>query len=329
MFFTPLTKFHIRWDAYRDRIHNLPAAGATALSPSEQRIQAAVNIAIRNLQKRYARVAEPLKQRLKTAIDQLEAVETREWKRTVDRLGRWQEQVTFGKWGHRLLMAALTIGEAAFNVLAFAVSGEATLFTTGLALGVSVAIPALAFAAGVVARQYEPRSRKVMWVIGLSTAALVMLFVVNELRASYLIKAGASGAPWFTATLAYFLINVGLFIAAAVITYLSKDPDADFMRAKHRIEASKRRVARLQGRLNELSERLKHEAKMYWEAGRQLIALYRACNSRGREETPGYFQDDSRPNHHVRFVDVQPAQLPVYQEASNHTLPPAGASGLQ
>lgn len=325
MLISRLTKFHIRRDARNDRRHDLPAATARALSPSEQRIQAAVNLGIRALQKKHVRVAEPLRQKLKAAIEQLHNVEVPEWQRTVERLGRRQEQVTFGKWGHRLLMTVLTIGEAGFNVLAFAVSGEATIFSVGMALAVTAAIPTLAFAAGVAARQYEPKSRKLSWIAGSSTMAIIMLFVVNHLRVNYLRTTGASDSPWFSTTVAYFAINVGIYVAAAVITYLSKDPDAEFMRAKQRVEARRRQVAALQGLLNALTQRLLHEAKMYWEAGRQAIAYYRAHNSRGRgDQVPAYFTDDTERNHQVSFVDVTPTGLPASAQELLKKLSPAG-----
>ena len=316
-----LTRFEIWLDAWRDRRHNLPAPNAQALGPAERKIQAAVNLTIRSLQDQYAKASEPLKARLTAAREQLRKVELPEWDRIVKKTGRHQEDVTLGAFTHHLLMAILSIGEGSFNVLAFAISGEATIFSVGMALAVTLSIPLLAFGAGVAARQFEPRRRKVWWTVGLSTVAILMLFVINQLRVSYLNdQRGLAGdAPWFANTMAYFAINIGVYLAAAVITYLSKDPDQGFVKAKRRVEAKKAKIAQFLGQLNGLAERLVHQVNMLHEGGHQAIAFYRAHNRRGRQEVPAYYDDDRDRNHYVSFVEVSAEHFD--EEPANHHAP--------
>lgn len=314
MFQRTLTYARIRRLAVRDRKHNEPSSRQTALSPSEQRIQGAVNLRIRALQDAYAKQAEPLKTKLRDAMRRSGQVDQPEWQRNVERTGRFQEQTTLGQFGHHLLMTCLTIGEIGFNVLAFATSGEATIFSIGMALAVTVAIPTLAYAAGLAARQYDPLSRKIKWVAGLSLVAVTMLFVINEMRVAYLNTQNGGDSPWFTTTLAYFAINVGCYVAGAVVTYLSKDPDAQFARAKERLEGGKQRIAQLRGRLNEMTKRLDHQSRMAQEAGLQAISGYRSENRLGRDDLPAYYDDDTQPHHRVAFVEVVPDELEAFQE---------------
>lgn len=66
-----LGRITVWFNAVRDRRHGLPAPAATGLSAMEQRIQGAVNLAVRSLQARYFKAAERLKARLAAAVDAL------------------------------------------------------------------------------------------------------------------------------------------------------------------------------------------------------------------------------------------------------------------
>lgn len=299
-----LSRCALWWNAWRDRRNDLPAPEATGLSDTERRVQAAANLSIRDLHARYARIAEPLKSRLTASLDELTSRVRPEFDRLVEKTGRRQERVHLTPTAHRVLMAILSIGEAAFNVVVFGVFGENLLFTIMMALGVAVAIPLIAYKTGVALRQYEG-ARQVRWVAGGTTLAVMTLAGINWVRVRYLI---ASGADASTTTgglpVAYLLVNLVIFAAAVFVTFLSKDPEEGFVEAKDRLEHLEAEITMLKGHLHELGEGLLHDVEGVHEAGHQAIAYYRTVNRRGRSTVPAYFNDDEAPNNRVDFATV-------------------------
>lgn len=299
----------IRLEAWRDRKANVPSPSAKALSEVERRIQGAVNSSIRTLEDAHAKKSEPLKASLRASEEQLVKVELPEWEAAIQRTDRRQEDVTFGALWSFVIMFGLIAGETAFNLLAFSASPQETrIFSMGLGLAVSIAIPMLAHATGIAARQYQPMRRKLLWVVSWSIAALAIIWVVNILRASHLnAEASATGGTGlFTSAWIYFGLNAGVFAAAALVTYFSKDSDAAFVKAKGRVEKRKAQISKLEGRLSELKARLRHQANRLRDSGQQAISVYRTVNRRGRKEVPAYFDDDSDPNNIVKFVELEP-----------------------
>jgi uncharacterized membrane protein len=315
MRFRPLTRTQIWFDALLDRRHNLPAVNATGLSSSEMAIQAAVNISIRALEQAHAKSVEPLKLQLAFSREQLLHVELPEWERLVAKTGRRQEDVAIRPMTHHVLMALLSVGEAAFNVVAFAVFGEAVILSAAMALAVALAIPILAHHAGMALRQYTPLARKARWATTLSGVALATLVAINQLRVSYL---HAEGSQTSVAASQYFVINVSVFAAACLLTYLATDPEPGFIEAKRRVERRKADVAATSGRLRELARVLILEIDMHREGGAQAIAWYRGVNRRGRNGVPQYFDDANAPSHRVGFVDIHPDRVDPLDEVSAH-----------
>lgn len=305
-----LSRLVIWFNARRDRRHNIPAPQATALSAMEHRIQAAVNLAVRQLQAQYVKAAEGPKARLTAATNQLERNDQPEFDRQVSKTGRRQEHVSIGSRTHSVLMTALTLGEAAFNVVVFSVFREATIFSILMALAVAVAVPVLAYNTGVALRQYEPLGRKLRWVLTLSLIAIATLGGINWIRVTYLrSRQGAAGVDDSTLTVCYFLINLSVFVAACLVTYASKDPETGFVEAKGTVEGRRAEIAALRGRLNKLASKLVHDAQLAHEAGHQAIAYYRGVNRRGRQDVPPYFDDEAAKNHRLTFVDVTPERF--------------------
>jgi hypothetical protein len=313
-----LSRFVIWFNARRDRRHNVPAPNATALSAMEQRIQAAVNLQVRSLQAVYVKAAEGPKARLTAAVDELRRDHRPEFDRHVEKTGRRQEHVSLTSRMHSALMTALTLGEAAFNVVVFAVFREATIFSILMALAVAVAIPVLAYNTGVALRQYEPLGRKLRWVLTLSFIAVITLGGINWIRVTYLrARPTTIAVDDSTLTICYFLINLSVFAAACLVTYASKDPVTGFVEAKNTVEARQAEIAKLRGRLNTLAAQLVHDVQLAHEAGHQVIAYYRGVNRRGRLEVPKYFDDESAVNHRVKFADVTPERFDEGQQESN------------
>ena len=311
-----LSRLTLWWNAWRDRRHDLPAPAATGLSDTERRVQAAVNLTVRDLHAGYSRLAEPPKARLAAACNELETRSRPEFDRLALKAGRLQERVHLSGGAHWFLMSILSIGEAAFNLVVFGVFGENLLLTVLMALGVAFAIPLIAFQTGVALRQYEG-ARRVRWVVGGTALAAITLAGINWVRVTYLVASGADpsttsrGLP-----IAYLLVNLVIFAAAVVVTYLSKDPEEGFMKAKTSMERLESEIAVLRGRLHELGEGLLHDIEAAHEAGHQAVAYYRTVNRRGRAAVPAYFDDEGAPNHRVTFATVSVPRFdqPALQE---------------
>lgn len=302
---TTLRWFQVWKEARKDRSADIPAPHAIALSPTEKRIVATTNLTLKALQDQHAKRSRPMRANLDRTLEQLSKVEEPAWDQVVHRTKRTQEDVTIGSFAHHLLMSAFVLGEGAFNAVAFAATGEPTIFSLMMAVPLTIAIPLLAYKAGVAARQYEPLKRQAIWVVSLTGAAAAGTWIVNTLRVSYLESQHIGDtATWVPTTLSYAVLNMIVFLAATIVTCLATDSDGAFVRAKKRFERQKTRVSRLRGELAQLQDRLVHQAEMIRQAGHQFIQFYRAVNRRGRSGVPAYFDDDAVRHHEPEFAEV-------------------------
>lgn len=106
-------------------------------------------------------------------------------------------------------------------------------------------------------------------------------------------------------TITYLLINVAVFAAAVLVTYLSKDPEPTFLAVRQRLLGRLERIAHLRGQLNQLTGELRHEVETIHESGHQAINYYRMVNRRKRHSVPDYFDNDEAKNHRVKFVEIE------------------------
>ena len=212
---------------------------------------------------------------------------------------------------HLVLLGLLTVGETAFNLVAFNVFREPAFYTALMALAVGVAIPLCAWAIGVWVRQWPPpwwvTAAKLVVVAGVVVAVLVG---INRVRLAYL----QEQAPEFVGahpelSLAFFTVNIVILVAAALVTYLAHDPEPGFAEAKAKVDWCNAAICKIEGRLDQLANALRTEAEMAKEAGWQLMAYYRMVNRRRREHVPRYFDHDTEKNYQPEFVEVTVGQF--------------------
>lgn len=300
----------LRWrvgtwrDARLDARRDLPAPETTVLGESERQIQAAVNRSIRTAQQRYASKANPLNSerlRLRSAL-------TRSFRPELDaleqRTGRRDVRSHIGHSLHLVLLLLLTVGEGAFNLVAFNVFQEPAYYTILMALAVSLAIPICAWSVGVWVRQWpRPAWRTALKVVTVTGVLVAVLLGINEVRIAYL---QAQAAEFVAAhpelSQAFLAVNLVILVAAMLVTYLAHDPEPGFAQARKRVHASELRLQRLDGVLGQLAAGLRAEAEMAKEAGLELIAYYRLLNRRGRDSCPRYYDEPSEPAHEPQFV---------------------------
>jgi hypothetical protein len=268
-------------------------------------------MAIRDAEQHYLREADPLEARLSELREELKKIYQPEYEKLQQRMGRWDVRIYTSHATHLALLALLTIGELAFNLVVFNVFQEPAVYTALMALAIGVAIPLCAWAVGVWVRQWPPP----WWVtaakiVVVTAVVMAVLAGINQIRLGYL----AEQDPKFTAahpelTVAFFTVNIVILVAAAVSTYLAYDPEPGFAEAKSNVDRCNARIRTVAGRLDQLANAVRTEVEMAKEAGWQLMAYYRMVNRRGREQVPAYYDDDNDKNHRPAFVEVITTQI--------------------
>ena len=132
--------------------------------------------------------------------------------------------ISLGTFGYALILIAIALGEAAFNMVAFEVFGEAKLFTLLMVLGVVIVLPLMAHVVGMKWCQINSTNYLRSSIV-IASAIIIMLgalWEINKIRLDYL---GASnvGLAGTLPTEAYFLINILIFAGAVYASYLAHD----------------------------------------------------------------------------------------------------------
>ena len=307
----------IWWNARLDAQKQLPSSEATALSDTERQIQGTANIEITNAWRSYARRAKPLAARLAAVKKALEEIYEPEYERLRELTGRSDVLVHISRTTHLLLLAVLSIGEAAFNLVAFNVFREPAFYTLIMAIAVSLAIPICASVVGLWVRQWpEPKARtavKIAVVLGILLGALLG---VNWLRMAYVEELAPEfakshpGLSWI-----FLAVNLVVLAAATVMSYVAHDPEPGFAEAKYKADRHRATVHELEGELGRLKEELRTAVELAKEKGWQLIGYYRIINRRYRPSPPQYFDDETDANHRPLFAKITDLyQSPVETE---------------
>jgi hypothetical protein len=135
------TTARIWWNARLDAKHRLPQSDSTVLGDTERQIQAATNQEIRHAWRAYAAAAKPRDARLARLKKALAEIYQPEYERLCESTGRSDVLVYIPRSVHLALLALLSLGEAAFNLVAFNVFREPAFYTLLMAGAVSLAIP--------------------------------------------------------------------------------------------------------------------------------------------------------------------------------------------
>jgi len=287
------------WNAMRDRRAGLPAPEAKWIGDSEAQIVAAVDAWTRRREERYHCAAEPRLRALAQVGAQLETIDLPHYRLLVERTGRTHEELVLSAAWHRLLLAVLTVGELAFNMIVFLVFGESTLLTWAMAAAVGLGLPATAAFLGADLRQTRWTAPRIAgWAVVLTVVGIT-LAGINYVRTSYLSVNGQSEFVAANAglTLAYFAINMFVFVAATLASCYGKDPQRGFVEAKGRIERGQRLLAVNTAALNRLGRELRSAAAQQHALGLALICRYRSINRRRRSAVPAYFDDAALTAH--------------------------------
>lgn len=318
------------WNARLDAWKNIPSPDAKALSETERQIQAAVNVTIRDAEQRFTAKTDPLEGKLAALQKAFQDIYEPEFKRLQEKTGRRDVQIYLAHRVNLVLLALLTIGELAFNVVAFNVFQEPAFYTLLMAAAVGVSIPICAYLVGIWIRQWPPPWWKTAAKLIAVVAILVgVLIGMNRVRIAYL----EDLAPEFAKahpelSMAFFAINILVLLGAAVVTYLAYDPEPGFAEAEAKVEWCSSAMRAIEGKLDGLGNAFRTEVEMAKESGHSLMAYYRSVNRRWREKVPRYFDDDEDKNYRPDFAPVRevvqyhagPSPLPTPAAASSPEL---------
>ena len=300
-----MRRIWVWWNARLDARLDLPSREARALGDSEEQIRSAVNLSIRDAEESFGRRARPRESKLAAIRQRVEDIYQPEFERLAQKIGRREVQVHMSRFGHWILLALLTLGEMAFNLVAFNIFREPALQTALMALAVVLAIPLCALAVGVWVRQWpQPWWGTLIKLMVLLATLAAVLVGINRVRLAYLREL----APGFVdnhpeLTWAFFVVNVVVLVGAALVTYLAHDPEPGFAEIKRKLEYARRKEHAIEGRLNVLRTRLVWSSEFAKEAGWQLMAYYRTVNRRRRTSpVPKYFDDENDHNHRPVFI---------------------------
>lgn len=316
------------WNARLDGKKNIPPPEAIAVSEIERQIQTAVNTTIRGAEQRYTSRADPLESKLAELRKSMQEIYEPEYNRLQQKAGRRDVLIYMSRSTHLALLFLLTVGEMAFNLVAFNVFQEPAIFTALMALAIGVAIPLCAWGVGVWVRQWPPpwwnTAAKLVVVVGAMVGVLVG---INQVRLAYLVEL----APEFAKVhpelgLAFFAVNIVILVAAALATYLGHDPEQGFAEAKANVGWCNWAMRRIEGKLDALANAFRTEVEMAKEGGWQLMAYYRMINRRRRDRVPQYFDDDTNKNYRPEFAHVrEAAQYHASPETAGAALTEASA----
>jgi hypothetical protein len=300
------TTARIWWNARRDAERQLPPSTATALGDTERQIQATANMEIRSAWRSYSRKSRPRAGRLTALKKALHELYEPEYERLCEETGRSDVLVYIPRAVHLVLLAALSLGEAAFNMVAFNVFREPAFYTVLMAGAVSLAIPICAWVLGIWLRQWpEPHARTAVKVVVLSATVVGAVVGINWLRAAYVAELAPDFAKAHPGLSVVFLaVNLVVLAAAVVVSYLSHDPEPGFAEAKAKVDAHRIVVHALEGELEALAEEFRSAMELAKERGWQRIGYYRMVNRRYRPAPPAYFDNETDKHHRPQFVEV-------------------------
>lgn len=209
-----------------------------------------------------------------------------------------------------VLLLAIAVVEVPLNTVVFQLFGEKELFTIMTALGLAIVLPVCAHFVGGMLKQGFLKDGKftthTLGIILLNVAAIGSLAGVAYIREKYFEGSGVQqllgvSIDFTTITVIFFMINLLIYLVAAVGSYIAHDPLATKYRlelraAKNLLKNAKNKVNLLEQRKQQTQERLhsiaamreksfestQHEAKEICDIAQKLMSHYHTHNMRQR-----------------------------------------------
>ncbi len=300
--FTSISRSRIEAEGERDGEKNIPEMGSYQPAQFEQALLARGEVAA---QKKYERasiriaklqpVFENLKKHLEILKSRIDIIEKGYGARKKE-LGR-DVAAPFPYMYHVYLIVFLAVGEFPLNTIVFRLFGEAEYLTYIMASTLAVTIPLLGLFIGVHIRQSIPRLAGNI-VIGLIIpisvgAALVSVSMMRNTYMSSQFAENAASAGGNYLAYALFALNMLVFCAAVVSSYVAHDPDEKLDNLRkglifldRRANSARRKLMRIATQINGEIKRAQSQVQQVRSRTTEYVALYRQANMRARNLLP-------------------------------------------
>lgn len=301
--FTGITRRRIAAEGEKDGEKNIPEMGSYAPAQFEQALLARGE---REVQRRYERASirvaklQPFfqahKKRLEVMTSRLNAL-VEKFEARQRELGR-DVAAPFPYMYHIYLILFLAIGEFPLNTIVFRLFGESEFLTYIMASTLAITIPLLGLFIGVHIRQSVPplAGRIVIGLIIPSSvgAALVSVSMMrNTYVSSQFSVENAASTDGNYLAYALFSLNMLVFCAAVVSSYVAHDPDEKLDNARkglifldRRRNSLRRKLLRIATRINGEINKAKSQIEQVKARTTEQVALYRQANIRARRLLP-------------------------------------------
>ena len=156
-------------------------------------------------------------------------------------------------WLYVMFAAAIFAGEIPLNALVFQIFGENQLMTWVMAVIIGLCIPISAHFVGIKLREADRRLFSVDLLKAVLGACVIVaaLYGLSLMRQTYLgaykEELGLTDALVQTSFM-FFWLNIAVFGAAIMLSYLAHDSEPGFERAEHEYERARRTVQKLERR---------------------------------------------------------------------------------
>ena len=300
--FTETTRRRIKSEGEKDGEKNIPEMGSYAPAQFEQALIARGEQATQKTYEKASIRISKLQPSYDSSKKLLECTSTRfqaiasGYEARKKELGR-DVQAPFPYIYHIYLIIFLAIGEFPLNTIVFRLFGEAEFLTYIMASTLAVTIPLLGLFTGVHLRQSVPTlAGKIA--IGLMIpvsvgAALVSISMMRNTYMSTQVLEEAVQASGDFLAYAIFSLNLLVFCASVVSSYVAHDPDEELDNARKGLiflsrkrNALQKKVARLAMQINGEITKAKSRIQQVRSRTTEQVALYRQANMRARKLLP-------------------------------------------
>ncbi len=300
--FTGFSRSRIETEGEKDGEKNIPEMGSYQPAQFEQALIARGE---RDAQKRYEKSSirisklEPAfvthKKHFEDTTARVNAL-VKGYKARKEELGR-DVQAPFPYMYHVYLIIFLAVGEFPLNTIVFRLFGEAEYLTYIMASTLAVTIPLLGLFIGVHIRQSVPTlagniTIGLMIPISVGLALVSVSMMRNTYMSTQVVEEAIASNGNYLAY-ALFSLNLLVFCASVVSSYVAHDPDEKLDNARkglmfleRRRDSLRKKLVRLCTQINGEIKKAKSRVDQVRSLTMERVALYRQANMRARNLLP-------------------------------------------
>jgi hypothetical protein len=299
----------VRRQGRRDGRAGVPRADDTTPSEYEKQLLARGGQHLAQIMKIYGEKIAQIEEKREAAIERFRVLTDRyleEMRRYDERRKQLNRDVMVHFISGRrylLLMLVIALGEFALNAQAFEVFQKPIIATVLMAASVGIGLPWAAHACGIWLRQWkQPYWRNGLLLLLTVGAVVGALIGINETRRAYLAEAGLQfGALDQILEHAFLAINLFVFTAATVLSYMAHEEDQELdllhkrvSKLDRKLDAVDREIHKLNGEAKRIKNQQLTELEEVKAIILELIRIYRGENILAREDRtkPKCFETD-------------------------------------